>query len=71
MKVVEQGVEKVFTTVGEKNSYIQRHKFGANAQPFYVALDAEGKPLNKSYAFDENPANFVEFLKETLDNYKK
>ena len=71
MKVVEQGVEKVFTTVGEKNSYIQRHKFGANAQPFYVALDAEGKPLNKSYAFDENPANFVEFLKETLNNYKK
>ena len=37
----------------------------------YVALDAEGKPLNKSYAFDENPANFVEFLKETLNNYKK
>lgn len=71
MKVVEQGVEKVFTTVGEKNSYIQRHKFGANAQPFYVALDAEGKPLNKSYAFDENPANFVEFLKTALDNYKK
>ena len=71
MKVVEQGIEKVFTTVGEKNSYIQRHKFGANAQPFYVALDAEGKPLNKSYAFDENPANFVEFLKTALDNYKK
>ena len=71
MKVVEQGVEKVFTTVGEKNSYIQRYKFGANAQPFYVALDAEGKPLNKSYAFDENPANFVEFLKTALDNYKK
>lgn len=70
-KVVEGGVEKVFTTVGEKNSYIQRNKFGANAQPFYVALDAEGKPLNKSYAFDEDPANFVEFLKTTLENYKK
>ena len=52
-------------------SYIQRNKFGANAQPFYVAIDAEGNPLNKSYAFDENPANFVEFLKETLENYKK
>ena len=69
--VTEGGVRKEFKTVGEKNSYIQRNKFGANAQPFYVAIDAEGKPLNKSYAFDENPANFVEFLKETLDNYKK
>ena len=69
--VTEGGVRKEFTTVGEKNSYIQRSKFGANAQPFYVAIDAEGKPLNKSYAFDENPANFVEFLKETLNNYKK
>ena len=69
--VTEGGVRKEFTTVGEKNSYIQRSKFGANAQPFYVAIDAEGKPLNKSYAFDENPANFVEFLKETLENYKK
>ena len=69
--VNEGGERKTFTTVGEKNSYIQRSKFGANAQPFYVAIDAEGKPLNKSYAFDENPANFVEFLKETLDNYKK
>ncbi|MBQ5926236.1 MAG: thioredoxin family protein [Paludibacteraceae bacterium] len=69
--VTEGGVRKEFTTVGEKNSYIQRSKFGANAQPFYVALDAEGKPLNKSYAFDENPANFVEFLKATLENYKK
>jgi thiol:disulfide interchange protein DsbD len=69
--VVEDGVEKTFTTVGEKNSYIQRHKFGANAQPFYVAIDAEGKPLNKSYAFDENPQNFIEFLRTSLKKYNK
>jgi thiol:disulfide interchange protein DsbD len=69
--VNEGGVRKEFTTVGEKNSYIQRNKFGANAQPFYVALDAEGNPVNKSYAFNENPSDFIEFLKTSLENYKK
>ena len=69
--VVEDGVRKEFTTVGEKNSYIQRNKFGANAQPFYVVLDAEGNPVNKSYAFNENPAEFIEYLNASLENYKK
>ena len=69
--VVEDGVRKEFTTVGEKNSYIQRNKFGANAQPFYVVLDAEGNPVNKSYAFNENPAEFIEYLNTSLENYKK
>lgn len=69
-RVVEDGVEKVFNTVGEKNSYIQRSKFGANAQPFYVILDAEANPVNRSYAFDENPDHFVEFLETGIRNYK-
>ncbi len=69
--VNEGGVRKEFTTVGDKNSYIQRNKFGANAQPFYVVLDAEGNPVNKSYAFNENPSDFIEFLKNSLENYNK
>lgn len=46
-------------------------KFGANAQPFYVLLDNEGKPLNKSYAYDEDISQYINFLKTGLDNYKK
>lgn len=69
-RVVEDGVEKVFNTVGEKNSYIQRSKFGANAQPFYVILDADANPVYKSYAFDENPSHFVEFLEIGKKNFK-
>jgi len=42
---------------------LQRSKFGANAQPFYVMLDNSGVPLNKSYTFNENPAKFVKWLK--------
>lgn len=69
-KVVEGGVEKVFNTVGEKNSYIQRSKFGANAQPFYVILDSDARPVYKSYAFDENPSHFVDFLNNGMENWK-
>lgn len=50
VKIVENGTERTLRTVGDKWSYLQRVKFGANAQPFYVLLDNQGKPLNKSYA---------------------
>lgn len=70
-RVVEGGIEKVFNTVGEKNSYIQRSKFGANAQPFYVILDADAQPVYKSYAFDENPDHFVEFLNTGMRNWSE
>lgn len=62
IKVEEDGNELILTTVGEKNSYIQRHVYGANAQPFYVIIDKTGTPLTRSYAFDENPGNFVDWL---------
>lgn len=61
-EVTENGKIYNIETVGDKWSYLQRTKFGANAQPFYVMLDNNGKPLNKSFAFDENPANFVKWL---------
>ena len=61
-EVEENGRVRKIKTIGDKWSYLQRSKFGANAQPFYVMLDTEGKPLNSSYAFDENPAHFIEWL---------
>ncbi len=61
-EVEENGRVRKIKTIGDKWSYLQRSKFGANAQPFYVMLDTEGKPLNSSYAFDENPSHFIEWL---------
>lgn len=61
-EVQENGRITSIETVGDKWSYLQRSKFGANAQPFYVMLDNNGKPLNKPFTFDENPANFVKWL---------
>ncbi len=71
IKVMENGKERTLRTVGDKWSYLQRSKFGANAQPFYVLIDNEGKPLNKSYSYDEDVNNYVDFLQTGLDNYKK
>lgn len=71
VKIVENGTERTLRTVGDKWSYLQRVKFGANAQPFYVLIDNEGKPLNKSYSYDEDIPKYIEFLQTGLENYKK
>ncbi len=71
IKVEENGQTTTLRTVGDKWSYLQRSKFGANAQPFYVLLDNDGKPLNKSYSYDEDVEKFVDFLKTGLENYNK
>ena len=70
MKVTENGKERTLRTMGDKWSYLQRVKFGANAQPFYVLVDNEGKPLNKSYSYDEDIAAYVDFLQTGLRNYE-
>lgn len=67
VKIVENGTERTLRTVGDKWSYLQRVKFGANAQPFYVLLDNQGKPLNKSYAYDEDIPKYIEFLQTGLE----
>lgn len=68
--VQENGKERKLRTLGDKWSYLQRVKFGANAQPFYVLIDNDGNPLNKSYAYDEDVDKYVEFLQTGLNNYK-
>ena len=65
------GNTKTLRTVGAKWSYLQSSKFGANAQPFYVVLDNDGKPLTNSRAYDEDIAEYIKFLKKGLDNYAK
>ena len=70
VKVTENGTERTLRTVGDKWSYLQRSKFGANAQPFYVLLDNEGKPLNKSYSYDEDIQKYIDFLETGLKNHR-
>ena len=63
------GKKRTLRTVGDRWSYLQETKFGANTQPQYVALDNEGHALNRSVSFDENVANYVDFLNTSLQRY--
>ena len=71
IEITENGQKRTLRTIGDKWSYLQRSKFGANAQPFYVALDNEGHVLGKSYSYDEDISKYMEFLNQGLENYQK
>ncbi len=71
IKITENGQERTLRTVGDKWSYLQRSKFGANAQPFYVALDNEGHVLGGSYSYDEDISKYMDFLNQGIENYRK
>jgi thiol:disulfide interchange protein DsbD len=68
--IEENGKQRTLKTVGDKWSYLQRSKFGANAQPFYVLLNDEGKLLGHSYAFDENVSHYLDFLRSGIKVFK-
>ena len=70
-EVEEGGRIRRIRTVGDQWSYLQRHKFGSNAQPFYVLLAPDGQPLNRSYAYDEDPAKFLDWLREGLERIEE
>lgn len=71
IEVEENGKTSKLKTIGDKWSYLQRHKFGTNSQPYYVLLDNEGKPIGPSYAYDEDVDKYLKFLKTGLDNFGK
>lgn len=65
------GKKRTLRTVGDLWSYLQRYKFGTNAQPFYVTIDNEGNPLSGSFVYKEDIPGFLEFLNKGLENYRK
>ena len=69
IEIAENGQQRTLRTVGDKWSYLQRTKFGANAQPFYVLLDNEGHPLAPSRSYDEDIAAYLQFLRQGLSRY--
>lgn len=70
LRIEENGRTRTLKTIGDKWSYLQRSKFGANAQPFYVTLDGDGKPLGPSYAFNEDVSLYIRFLENGLKQFK-
>jgi thiol:disulfide interchange protein DsbD len=68
--VEENGSNTTISTVGDKWSYLQRHKFGINSQPYYVLLDNDGNPLAPARVYDEDVDAFVDWLNTAVDSYK-
>ena len=62
--IEENGTNVKIRTVGDKWSLLQRHKFGANAQPFYVIVDSKGRLTAGPYTFDPDPDRFSRFLNQ-------
>ncbi len=69
IKVEEYGDTTVLHTVGDRWSYLQRHKFGINSQPYYVTLDDAGRPLAPARAYDEDVAAFTGWLMSSAEAY--
>ena len=67
--VQENGQNITLRTVGDRWSYLQRSKFGANAQPFYVLIDNDGHPLTGSYSYNEDVSAYRNFLETGLRQY--
>lgn len=62
---------KVKKTLGKKYADFQITRFGVNAQPYYVLMDTNEDLLVDPKAYDLNPDNFVRFLDEALEEFKK
>ena len=72
IKITEKdGTQRTLRTYGDKWSYLQRSKFGANAQPFHVLVDSEGHPLAAPFVYKEDVPAYQAFLKKGVENYKK
>ncbi len=65
------GEKRTLRTIGDKWSYLQRHKFGSNTQPFYVCVDPQGNALSGSFSYKEDVPAFIDFLNGGLSKFKE
>lgn len=69
--VDDAGKKRTLRTIGDKWSYLQRTKFGASSQPFYIPVDHNGIPLSASYKRDLDVQRYIDFLQSGLKEYKE
>lgn len=71
IRMEENGKPLLLETVGDKWSYLQRSKFGANSQPYYIILNNNGDALSAPAFYDENVTKFVEWLEDGMKKYSE
>lgn len=64
------GVKKIIT-IGDKWATFQTINFQNNSQPYYVLMDSDLNLLNKPTAYTPDADEYLAWLKEGLDNFKK
>lgn len=69
--VTENGKNVRLRTVGDKWSYLQRYKFKANAQPYYVVLNNKGEMMSGPFVYEEDIDGFINFMTSGINAYKK
>ncbi|MBP5306461.1 MAG: thioredoxin family protein [Paludibacteraceae bacterium] len=68
--VKENGGWAELETIGEWWSWLERSKFGANAQPLYVVLDNAGKMTGPMRGYDEDLQQFCVWLETCVKRYE-
>ena len=68
--VEENGRQVELDTYGDMWSYLQRSKFGANSQPYFVVLDERGGLLSGPAVYDEDVDKFISFLNNGLNKHQ-
>jgi thiol:disulfide interchange protein DsbD len=61
-KYISKVSAHTINTIGQKWSDLQEARFNTNAQPFYVVLAPDGKPVAEPRAFDLNIKAYSDFL---------
>jgi thiol:disulfide interchange protein DsbD len=63
---------RVLKTLGRRNLNLEKTVYNMNAQPYYVAIDADGRVLTRAnYKYDRDVQKFIAWLNEGKANFKQ
>lgn len=63
---------RVLKTLGRRNLNLEKTIYNMNAQPYYVAIDADGRVLTRAnYKYDRDVQKFIAWLNEGKANFNQ
>lgn len=62
---------KTLKSLGKINSYYALHRYGINAQPYYVLQGRGGRLLAEPRGYNLDATGFAEFLRRGVEEYKR
>lgn len=68
---ISETTGKKIKTIGNKWSDFQIKKYKANAQPYYIILDNSGENMNQPTGYDPDIEDYLTWLRDGINTYKK